>query len=141
APPGLGRAGRAPAPPVARGHRAPRGARGPHAGSLSPHPHPHALECRSNDGSMGRRTYAAVMDVSLLRSRRARGAAVVLVLAAVGLGWWLRARGQAHARAEWIAAYERLSAEMALGYANLGDRLASRNLSPAELDRAARRAL
>jgi hypothetical protein len=44
-------------------------------------------------------------------------------------------------RAAWIADLERLEAHTAAAYANLGDRLASRDLSPRELDAKARAAL
>ncbi len=44
-------------------------------------------------------------------------------------------------RAAWVADLERLEAHTAAAYANLGDRLASRRLSPRELDVRARAAL
>lgn len=44
-------------------------------------------------------------------------------------------------RAAWVADLERLEAHTAAAYANLGDRLASRRLSPRELDARARAAL
>ncbi len=68
-----------------------------------------------------------------------------VAVAALLAGGFLLARDlrpvPAVARAAWVADLERLEAHTASAYANLGDRLASRNLAPRDLDTRARAAL
>ena len=75
-----------------------------------------------------------------LRSLWRRTALLALLLAGVLLGRYLWPVPAA-TRAAWVADLERLEAHTAAAYANLGDRLASRRLSPRELDARARAAL
>jgi len=70
--------------------------------------------------------------------RRRLGLPLLLLLLAAA--WFLWPASDAE-RAAWLADFARLEAHTAVAYANLGDRLASRGLSPRELDRRARTAL
>ncbi len=70
-----------------------------------------------------------------------RGRALWLLLAAAGLGAWVLWPASASQRAAWLADFDRLERHTAQAYANLGDRLRSRQLSPRALDEAARAAL
>lgn len=74
-------------------------------------------------------------------SRRRRSLLLtVLVLGGLALARYLWPVSAA-TRAGWIADLDRLEAHTAAAYANLGDRLTSRNLSPRALDMQARAAL
>lgn len=69
-----------------------------------------------------------------------RALAALVLMGGLGSLWWL-SLPSASTRAAWVADLERLERHTATAYANLGDRLASRHLSPRELDRVARAAL
>lgn len=75
-----------------------------------------------------------------LRSFLRRALLLALLLGGSLLGKYLWPVPAA-TRAAWLADFDRLEAHTAAAYANLGDRLASRKLSPRELDARARQAL
>lgn len=71
---------------------------------------------------------------------RRRALTVLLLASGFGVLWFL-SQPSAAERAAWIADLDRLEQHTATAYANLGQRLASRHLSPLELDATARAAI